>query len=51
MVNNAHTVFSWRPVANASGRLLASGVYYYYLTARSASNFVVTQKGSFSVVR
>jgi hypothetical protein len=48
--NGAHTVYAWKPVANAAGRPLASGVYMYYLTARTA-NYTVTQKGSFSVVR
>ena len=49
-VNNAHTVFRWNPVSNAAGRPLASGVYMYYLTART-TNYTVTQKGTLSVVR
>ena len=49
--NNAHTLYKWRPVVNASGRPLASGVYMYYLTAKSASNYQVTQKGKLSIVR
>ncbi len=48
--NNGHTLYTWRPVVNAGGRTLASGVYVYYLTARTA-NYEATFKGKFSVVR
>jgi hypothetical protein len=48
--NNAHKLYTWIPVANASGRALASGVYMYYLVARTA-NYQVTQKGKLSIVR
>jgi hypothetical protein len=49
-VKNAHTVYTWKPVTNTAGRSLASGVYMYRLTART-TNYTVTQKGTFSVVR
>jgi len=49
--NNAQPVYTWRPVTNASGRPLASGVYMYYLDARTPSGHIVTQKGTFSIVR
>ncbi len=48
--NNGHTLYKWRPVTNASGRTLASGVYVYYLVAHS-TNYEATHKGTFSVVR
>ncbi|MFA6449529.1 MAG: hypothetical protein WCX65_08680 [bacterium] len=49
-VNNSHTLYHWARPANASGRPLASGIYLYYLTARSNGD-TVTHKGKLSVVR
>ncbi|MFA6449329.1 MAG: hypothetical protein WCX65_07680 [bacterium] len=49
--NGAYTLYHWRPPVSATGRPLASGVYLYYLTARTPSGYEVTHKGKFSVVR
>ncbi|OQB35648.1 MAG: hypothetical protein BWY06_03078 [Candidatus Latescibacteria bacterium ADurb.Bin168] len=48
--NNAYTLLHWTNPVNAAGRPLASGVYLYYMTART-TNYEVTHKGKFSIVR
>lgn len=49
--NGAFTLLRWNPVTNASGRPLASGVYVYYMVARTAHGYEITHTGKFSVVR
>lgn len=48
--NNAYTLLHWTTPVNAAGRPLASGVYLYYMTART-TNYEATHKGKFSIVR
>jgi hypothetical protein len=47
---NGYALYDWIRPSNAAGRPLASGVYLYYLTARTA-HYEATAKGKFSVVR